>query len=250
MSSDIWTRCAGESELTSLQLEPWRVVEAQHQVSTRKLVDSDAEQQVLEELIDSVKPPHPNQRLHYLLSTPLRYPPLRYGSRFGTVLDPGIWYGAESIRTALAESAYYRLVFLEGTRAELGALRTEHTAFRARVRTEHGIDLTVAPWTAWSDVISSPVEYDPTQRLGGAMRRAGVEAFRYVSARDPDRGINVGVFSARVFGRAKPRGFETWHCISTRAGVEFRKRDYFERTVLGFDRETFLVDGLLPAPAL
>jgi len=29
-------------------VEPWRVVEAQHQVSTRKLVDSDAEQQVLE----------------------------------------------------------------------------------------------------------------------------------------------------------------------------------------------------------
>jgi len=197
-----------------------------------------------------VKPPSSDDRLHYLLSTPLRYPPLRYGSRFGTALDPGIWYGAETIRTALAESAYYRLVFLEGTRAELGVLRTEHTAFRARIRTDKGIDLTVAPWTAWSDVISSPVEYDPTQRLGGAMREAEVEAFRYVSARDPGRGINLGVFSARAFGRAKPRAFETWHCISTKAAIEFRKRDYFERMVLRFDREEFLVEEELPAPAL
>ncbi len=51
MSSSIWTRCAGDSELRSLRLSPWRVVEAQHQLSTRKLVDSAEEQILLEELI-------------------------------------------------------------------------------------------------------------------------------------------------------------------------------------------------------
>lgn len=40
MSSSIWTRCAGDSELRPLRLSPWRIVEAQHQVSTRKLVDT------------------------------------------------------------------------------------------------------------------------------------------------------------------------------------------------------------------
>ena len=43
MSSSIWTRCAGDSELRPLDVSPWRVVEAQHQVSTRKLVDSNDE---------------------------------------------------------------------------------------------------------------------------------------------------------------------------------------------------------------
>ena len=48
MSSSIWTQCAGDSRVGPLQLSPWRVVESQHHVSTRKLVDS------LDELIERV----------------------------------------------------------------------------------------------------------------------------------------------------------------------------------------------------
>ncbi len=249
MSSDIWTQCAGASEVTPLALDPWRVVEAQHQISTRKLVDSDAEQQMLEELIDGVKPVPVGPRLHYLLSTPFRYPPLRYGSRFGTVLEQGIWYGAESTATALSENAYYRLVFLEGTHADLGPVDTEHTAFRVRLSTERGIDLLALPWSQHTADISSPTQYDASQALGSAMREHGIEVFRYRSARDSDEGVNVGVFVPTAFGKSRPRGFETWHCLSTKEGVEFRRRDYFEREVLRFDRECFLVDGRLPAPA-
>ena len=129
MSSSIWTQCAGDSELRPLRLSPWRAVEAQHQVSTRKLVDTLEEQQLLEELIDASKPPDATRgRLHYLLATPFRYPPLRHGSRFGTRQERGIWYGAETRRTLFAEVAYYRLIFLEGTRADLGAVVTQLTA--------------------------------------------------------------------------------------------------------------------------
>jgi hypothetical protein len=89
--------------------------------STRKLVDSDDEQQVLEGLIDTAKPPWPTGRrfvgLHYLLATPFRHPPLRYGSRFGTRRERGIFYCAEEQATVLAEKAYYVLLFLEGTEA-------------------------------------------------------------------------------------------------------------------------------------
>ena len=95
MSSSIWTRCAGDSEIQPLRLEPWRVVEGQHQISTRKLVASDAEQALLEALIETVKPGQLSPaRLHYLLATPFRYPPLRHGSRFGRRFEPGLWYGA------------------------------------------------------------------------------------------------------------------------------------------------------------
>jgi hypothetical protein len=53
-----------------------------------------------------------------------------------------------------------------------------------------------------------------------------------------------------VFGKSKPRGFETWHSTAERARVEFTKGDYFKRESYSFPREQFLVDGLLPAPAL
>jgi hypothetical protein len=251
MSSSIWTRCAGDSELRALRLSPWRAVEAQHQVSTRKLVDSADEQMLLEDLIDRVKPPDVTRgRLHYLLSTPFRYPPLRRGSRFGRRHERGIWYGSESRATAFAEVAYYRLVFLDGTHAELGTVTTQLTAFTIRARTARGIDLVAPPFDAHRRAIASPTKYDATQALGTAMRAAGTELFRFPSARDPE-GVNVGIFVPSVFGGARPRELQTWHCTATRAGVELTTRDYFKREgAFVFPRERFLVVGALPAPAV
>lgn len=251
MSSDIWTRCGGASELRVLRLEPWRVVEAQHQVSTRKLVANAEEQALLEALIETVKPPEPTGgRLHYLLFTPFRYPPLPYGSRFGTRLEPGIWYGSETQRTVFAEVAYYRLLFLEGTSADLGLLETALTAYAARVETERGVDLTASPFEVERAVIASRTEYAATQELGRAMRAVAVEAFRYPSARDVAGGVNIGVFSPAAFGRGRPRSLQTWHSTATRERVEFSRRDYFRSASFGFPRTDFLVDGRLPAPAL
>jgi hypothetical protein len=226
------------------------VVEAQHQVSTRKLVDSLEEQALLEQLIETAKPPHrAGPRLHVLLTTPFRYPPLRHGSRFGTRHEPGIWYGAETPRALFAEVAYYRLVFIEASRADFGALTTWHTAFSVRARTSRGIDLTRPPFDAHRAAIASPVEYAESQALGAAMRAEGVEAFRYPSARDATGGINVGVFTPAVFGGAKPRQLETWHCTATRERIEVVRRDFFEAIAFTFHREQFLVDGKLPVPA-
>ena len=253
MSSSIWTRCAGASEIRALRLAPWRAVEAQHQISTRKLVDSREEQELLEELIDRVKPPvspAASPRLHYLLYTPFRYPPLRHGSRFGTRHEPGIWYGSETLPTAFAEVAYYRMVFLEGTRADLGSVTTQLTAFRVTARSARGVDLASPPFAAHRRAIASPASYTATQALGRAMRAADVQLFRYPSARDPADGTNVGLFTHEVFGKSKPRDLQTWHCTATRDVVELTKRDYFGRDGYAFNRSVFLVDGRLPSPAL
>ena len=251
MSSSIWTRCAGDSELRALRLSPWRVVEAQHQVSTRKLVDSADEQALLEELIERVKPPETTgARLHYLLFTPFRYPPLRHGSRFGARHERGIWYGSEERRTAFAEIAYYRLLFLEGSEAQLGAVTTQLTAFTVRMRTLRGVDLVSPPFDAHRRTIASPAKYTASQALGTAMRDAGVELFRYPSARDPDGGVNVAALSPVVFGAAKPHGFETWHCTADRVRVELTRGDFSRRETFAFARSHFLVSGALPSPAL
>ncbi|UCH30661.1 MAG: RES family NAD+ phosphorylase, partial [Myxococcales bacterium] len=146
--------------------------------STRKLVDSDDEQQTLEALIDTAKPPWPAGRrfvgLHYLLATPFRHPPLRYGSRFGTRRELGIFYCAEIQPTVLAEKAYYVLLFLDGTVADITPLTRPLTLFQVRISTKKGVDLTAPPFDAFVDDISSPLTYRASQPLGAAMREAGI----------------------------------------------------------------------------
>ena len=229
------------------------MVEAQFRNSTRKLVDSDAEQEVLEELIDRrAKLPVPAgfEGLHYLLYTPFRHPPLRNGSRFGTRMERGILYGARELPTALAEVAYYRLVFLEGSSADLGDLHLDLTAFWFAISAARGVDLSERPFSGHEAQISSPTRYAAAQRLGAEMRGAGVQACLYVSARAEGRRLNVAVFE-NVFRPGRPLREEPWNCTANRAGAEFRAR-----SLLGpeqrhaFARAQFEVAGQLPAPAL
>ena len=74
MSSTIWTQCAGSSEVGPLATTAWRAVEAQHQVATRKLVDSLEEQALLESILEDHKPPPAAGALHYLLAHALSLP--------------------------------------------------------------------------------------------------------------------------------------------------------------------------------
>ena len=77
------------------------------------LVDTLAEQHLLEDLLERAKPPLPDETagLHYLLATPFRYPPTDRGSRFRRPSDPGVFYGADAVRTACAELGYWRWRF-------------------------------------------------------------------------------------------------------------------------------------------
>ena len=65
------------------RMRAWCGVEAQHVVSTMRLVDTPAEQDLLEQLLEGSKPPVPPTALpkHYLLTTPFRYSPA-HASRF------------------------------------------------------------------------------------------------------------------------------------------------------------------------
>jgi hypothetical protein len=229
------------------------VVEAQFRNSTRKLVDSDAEQELLESLIDRhAKQPVPAgfEDLHYLLSTPFRHPPLRNGSRFGTRLERGILYGARELPTALAEVAYYRLVFLEGTAADLGDLHLDLTAFWFGIAAAGGVDLSSPPFAEYEPQISSKTQYGATQRLGADMRAAGVQACLYVSARALGRALNLAVLE-NVFRPRRPVREEPWSCTANRAGVEFRSGGLLgAQQRHAFPRAQFEVGGLLPAPAL
>lgn len=253
MSPSIWTRCAARCKPRTIALIAFRVVESQHVVSTRKLVDSGDEQALLEELVDRVKPPLPPdpdlRKLHYLLSTPFRHPPLRYGSRFGTRAERGIWYGSRELATCFAEVAYYRLLFLEGTAADLGTIVVELTAFRVPIRAPRSVDLTRAPFIEFAGEISDKVSYGAAQTLGREMRAAGIRGFLYASARTAGKGTNVGLFGP-AFASNKPSRFETWACATDRDSVEMTEKSLGSKHArFTFPRSQFLVDGKLPSPA-
>lgn len=268
MSSDIWTRCAGTSEpveagatpgpIRPMRLEPWRAVEGQHVISTRKLVDSDDAQQVLEELLDASKPPVAPDvaHLHYLLFTPFRYPPLRWGSRFGTRSERGLFYASRERATCFAEVAFYRLLFLEGTAATFDdPLMVELSVFRVKLRARRAVDLTRAPFDAFEAQLASPTDYSACQALGASMRAAGVELFVFRSARAPAdargrRGANAAVIEPSAFAAPAPTELQRWLCVASHTSVELRRIDPLAAPEAHrFARELFLVDGRLPSPA-
>jgi len=248
--SEIWAACSDRAAPVALQGDIVRLVESQEQVATNALVRTLAEQALLEDLIETSKPklPEPAIGLHYLLTTPFRYPPLPWGSRFGRCFEPSLFYAARTTDTVLAESAYYRFVFWSGMATPPPApLDTRHTLFSVAVGTSRGLQLQHAPFEAHAADLVDRRYYGATQALGSAMRNAGIEAFEYRSARDPRQGLNVALFTPDALAAAKPDILDEWLCQTTAERVSYYSRP--GGGICEFSIGTFLVDGELPLPA-
>ena len=238
MSSPIWTPDALSSEIADLDCRAWRFVEAQHRVSTLKLVATLAEQAVLEDILEDSKPPVPPgcRHLDYLLSTPFRYRPYPQGSRFRRAgLTPGVWYGAETPETAAAEMVFYRFLFhAESPGSPFPVNAADFTAFAARIAAP-AVDLTAPPLD--HAAFRHPTDYAACQALADAARTAGAGVIRYASVRDP-AGVNLAVLTCAAFAAPAPVDRQTWHirigrsggqalCDHPRRGLEFG-RDAFD----------------------
>ena len=247
---DIWAACREDVKPIYLAGVVIRVVESQEQVATNSLVDDLQEQVLLEEMLEASKPPLPAHAssLHYLLATPFRYPPLKHGSRFGTRMEPGLFYGARNLEPALAESAYYRLVFWSGMKVPPRSAKfiTEHTVFGARFDTCLGLRLQDPPFSRFEKRLIDRESYSDTQLLGGHLRQANIAAFEYLSARDTQRGVNVAVFGGEVFSDTRPAWQQPWLCETTDDVVRFYSQ---EHGAWNFPRNQFLVSGVLPIPS-
>ena len=201
------------------------MVEAQHTASTMKIVDNDDEQDLLETLLESSKPAQPASalKLDYLLATPFRYSPLRGGSRFRTVTDPGVFYGAESVRTASAELGFWRWKFLKDA-VDLEKLEpVAHTAFSADVSTQL-VDLRKPPFSADAKAWLHPTDYTATQAFAQVAREANVGGIQYQSVRDPDPAWCVALLTPQAFSRTKPRPLmQNWWLAVHRDAVTWRR---------------------------
>ncbi len=220
----MWTADALSSEARGYRGSVWRIVEAQHRVSTMRLTDTLAEQATLERLLDESKPAIPDscRHLNFLLFTPFRYAPYPHGSRFRRALQrEGCFYAAEHIETAIAESAFYRLLFMLESPDMLLPLRPlEHTAFAVTCASERMIDLMEAPLAAdfarWTD----PVAYGPCQDLADAARGIAIDLIRYRSVRDARGRANVAILSPAAFAETAPHRTETWLIFPRRDAVQ------------------------------
>jgi hypothetical protein len=249
MSSATWTPAALSSDARSLRGVCWRVVEAQHQVSTHKLVDSLSEQALLEELIEATKPTVPPECRHldYLLFTPFRYAAYPKGSRFRRAgMTEGVFYSSEMPETAIAEIAFYRLLFFaESPDTPWPSNPAEYTAFAAAYRTARALDLTRPPFAAHKKRWSDPTDYSHCQDLADKARAAAVEIIRYWSVRDPAGGVNLALLTCRVFTKPAPVERQTWRIHLGASGV----RAICESPKLGleFDRRAFAADARIAA---
>jgi hypothetical protein len=246
MSSRTWTRAALSSETRALSGTCWRLVEAQHRVSTLKLVDTLDEQAQLESLIEQTKPPVPPEcrHLHYLLATPFRYgSPYPGGSRFRRAgLTRGVCYASAKPATAIAETTFHRLLFFaESPATPWPANAGEFTAFSVRYRTRHALDLMVPPLSADRAAWTHLTDYARCHALADTAREAAIDLIRYESVRDPERGANVAILSCKAFASDAPNERQTWRIQLGASGV--RAVCEFPDARLEFSREAFAQDA-------
>lgn len=194
-----------------IELPLWRAVEAQHVIATRALVDSRSEQEVLEKVLEESKPPVPRgaARLDYLLYTPFRYPPAHHGSRFRGPLEPGVWYGADAVRTSCAELAYWRWRFITASRGLERLDGVPHTIFQA-LASGTGIDLRRTPFARDRALWTAPADYGACWTIASTAREARIAIIRYESVRDPEHGGCAAVLDAAAFRGARPRHRQSW----------------------------------------
>src|SRR6056297_1620483 len=167
--------------------EVWRLVEAQHVVSTTKLVDSREEQELLEQILENTKPPVPPecQHLHYLLCTPFRYGKYPWDSRFRRRGEtPGVFYCAEDPITAVAETVWQIKIFFKGSpKTPLPTQPGTYPAFMAPVQVPADIDLTVPPMSSDEALWTDPADYSACLDLADRAREDGCELIRFTSVR-------------------------------------------------------------------
>ena len=230
--------------------DAWRVVETQEIAATASITANAAEQSRLEELLEESKPPlAPDlERLSYLLFTPFRYPPLRYGSRFGSEFERGIFYGALELATAFAESAVYLWLFRAGPAAlgPLEVIRDLRSSYRVPVASRRGLDIRAAAFDEQRAALTQRNDWQAPQGFGARAREADVQAIWYPSCRY--RGTNLAVIDPTALAADREQDVQAWNLqldsercwfgAATRGeSYEFRYEDFAER-------------GVIPHPAL
>lgn len=224
-----------QTTLTDYRSGVWRVVESQEDAATLRIVDDLAEQALLEQMLDGAKPKYRvgTEGMHYLLKTAFRYPPLEWGSRFGTRLMPSYFYASEAIKTALCECAYYRFLLMSDMgQPYVESIRSEYCVFKVLLSSEFCLDLASPEFAPARDQLRDPQSYALTHKVGSwAYARSTqnddphpVNVIRFESAR-LEGGVNVAVAEPKSIRSRKPTTQQKWLCLTKPDSVSFSSRE-------------------------
>lgn len=214
------TPSALASEIRPYKGNVIRIVEAQHLIATNRLAANAADQMLLEALAEDVKPALPEAAHHlpWLLASPFRYG-LGRPSRFRAPnVLPGIFYASEEIETAVAETAYWRLMaFSRSPGFQLPGTPTPMSAFCVTVDATAALDLTAGKLGEDRDRWTHPTDYTATQQIAAEACAAGVEAIRAPSARR-STGTNLAVLDPGVLV-PPPKPHSSWAFLVSDEGL-------------------------------
>jgi len=152
-----------------------------------------------------------------------------------------VFYASETPQTAVAEIAFYRLLFFaESPNTPWPANPGEYTAFSAEYRTKKAIDLTKGNYSADRTKWMHVTDYSYCQAFAETARTAKIEVIRYASIRDPGHGINFALLTCRAFAHPKPIDRQTWHIRVSAAGAQAICES--PQSGITFDRMSFAAD--------
>lgn len=240
-------QCVEKSEFIPLELKGFRCVEDQSQSATKNLVDNILEHDILEQEIEHSKPVIPSfcRNLHFLISTPFRYRPAKWGSRFGTRNQPSMLYGSLEENTALAETAYYQLRFFLASRGKFKVTTKAFCVFEINIKSVFGFNLTTSEFDFFKNALKSVDVYSETQSVGTHLRNRNVEAFLFWSARCD--GTNFALFTPKcVIGGSKTPPQKHWEASVSSNRIVFSRRGNRNQSV-EFQSEMFYTNGVFPA---
>ncbi len=202
----------------------WRSCENQRKAYTWPLVDDMDELDALEKILESSKPPTPdNAPTHPLLCTPFRYNERTpTGSRFVRHGAAGAMYSAIEQITCMHESGHwaYRFVMAsEGLAEKSRAI--PRTLFQFSVAGQ-AINLLREPFIDNAPQWMHPTDYTATQEIGSYARANSIPLVMYASVRDPAHRPAVAVMLPTGISCDKPYAIEDWELLISANQIVWR----------------------------
>ena len=158
----------------------------------------------------------------------------------------GVYYASEQPSTAIAEMAFYRLLFFaESPDTPWPADAAEYTAFSAEIFTARLLDLQQQPLAADRAIWTHLTNYEGCQDFADAARAIETKVLRYESVRDPNKGSNLAVLVCHAFANSAPIDRQTWRMRLSASGVQAICK--FPERALEFDRDAFAADPRIVA---
>jgi hypothetical protein len=153
-------------------------------------------------------------------------------------MTAGVFYGAEAVTTAVAETIFHRyLFFADSPGTPLPNSPSEYTIFETLLHSMAILDLTRAPLNRDRAIWTNLSDYAQCQDLAVKARMCGTEIIRYESVRDRDHGANLAVLDPKAFAQNAPDKMQSWHvhlksegafaiCEAPKMGLDFKISDF------------------------